>query len=71
MVPRPDCCPAPDLVILRRLEDPPPVSRDIRRCRACGTYWHCKGEERMNFSGEDHYWEWFTRLTAEEADALE
>lgn len=67
---KPDCCPAPDLEVVQQLWGPPGPERDIRLCRACGAYWRFDAHERMNFEGgEDHYWEWYTRLTPGEAAA--
>jgi hypothetical protein len=71
MQPRPDCCPAPDLEVIRPLRGPPGPEEALWRCRGCGTYWRTDAEERMDFGGgEDHYREWFTRLTPAEAAGL-
>lgn len=71
MQPKPDCCAAPDLELVRQLYGPPGPERDLRRCRCCGAYWQFDAEERMNFSGgEDYYFERYTRLTPDEAAAL-
>jgi hypothetical protein len=68
---KPDCCAVPDLQLVRRVYGPPGPERDLLQCRACGAFWRFDAEERMNFSGGgDHYWEWYTRLTPEEAAAL-
>ena len=72
MIPRPDCCPSPDLETVRRVWEPPGPERELRRCRNCGTFWRFDAEERMNFSGgEDHYFEWYTKLTPAEAAELQ
>jgi hypothetical protein len=70
MTPTPDCCPAPELEIVRRIDEPPGPVRQVKRCRNCGAFWRFDAEERMNFSGgEDHYFEWYTKLTpAEDAE---
>jgi hypothetical protein len=71
MQPKPDCCRFPTLELVRRVYGPPGPERELRRCRGCGTYWRFDAEERMNFGGgADSYWEWYTRLTTAEADAL-
>jgi len=71
MLAKPNCCSEPDLEVVKRLVDPPASERDLRRCRACGAYWQFDAQERMSSDGEDHYWEWYTPLTADEADKLQ
>jgi len=72
MSPRPNCCPTPDLEFVRRVWDLPGPVREVKKCRNCGTFWRFDAEERMNFSGgEDHYFEWYTRLTPAEAAELQ
>ncbi len=57
--------------MIHRVWGPPGPVRELHRCRGCGVHWRFDTEERMNFDGEpDHYWEWYTRLTHAEADAL-
>jgi hypothetical protein len=69
--PKPDCCSAPDLEIVAQIDVRPNSSRDLRQCRGCGAFWRYDAEERMNFDGgDDHFWEWYTRLTPAEAVAL-
>ena len=67
----PDCCGSPELELVRHVDEPPGPERDLQRCKSCGTFWRFDAQERMNFSGDgDHYWEWYTRLTPEEAAEL-
>jgi hypothetical protein len=69
MRPKPDCCTAPELKLVRRLFEPPGPEREVRRCDNCGAFWRFDAEERMNFGdGDDR--EWYTKLTPNEAAEL-
>jgi hypothetical protein len=71
MQPKPDCCEAPNLQVVVRIWEPPGPERELQRCVNCGAFWRFDAHERMGFGGDDQYFEWFTRLTPEEAAALQ
>jgi hypothetical protein len=70
MLAQPNCCSEPNLETVRRLIEPPASWRDLMKCRNCNAFWQLDGQERMSMDGEDHVWEWYTRLTEDEAEAM-
>lgn len=65
-----DCCKSPSLRNLKTLLDTSHNDERVEQCAACGVHWFSRWWEYCTFDGPDEVTEWYTRLTAEEAQTL-
>jgi hypothetical protein len=66
-----DCCAVPSLAVVRVLYEKSHDDEQLQRCDHCQQWWFWRFHEWMNFNdGPDEMFEWYTRITADEAAAI-
>lgn len=66
-----DCCPEPDLEIVREITREYHDAEALERCKRCGTHWFWRFHERVDFSGDgDDFTDAWVRLSEDLASGL-